>query len=310
MYFNGDDAIVIEKNVGGGNWEIQDIFARWGPPAPAMAQFVGSEKTDNAWTNVAPYFTGEGVAITAEHTMIKKSSISSGVTSNPAVFNPLQDWDTLSANTFDHLGWHKFDNAPANESPVVTNESLIFAVSPTATNGTEIGTINASDTEGNSMKYYIDYGNFIYINDERIEPFSLGKSTGILSLVDQSGLAPEVLDTFYLTINITDGFSQTGPLTAMVIVTDNPVGISEISDISNLKVFPNPVNDNQFSIEDSKAITEISLLNVMGQKVYERSFDQIIYKTKINLDGENSGIHILNVKYRDGGSSSLKLLIK
>ena len=162
MYFNGDDAIVIEK-IGGG---IQDIFGRWGPPAPAIAQFVGSDKQDNAWTDVAPYVTGEGKAITGEHTMIRKSTVLTGVTTNPSLFNPLAEWDTLPANTFDHLGWHIYDNAPANETPVVVTQRRNFGISPSATNGTVVDTIVAEDAEGDDLSFYIDYGNFIYIDDK------------------------------------------------------------------------------------------------------------------------------------------------
>lgn len=309
MYFNGDDAVVIEKIVPGGENIIHDIFGRWGAPAPAEAKFVGSTKMDNAWTNVAPYVTGEGVAITAEHTMIRKSSVSTGVRTNPSLFNPLAEYDTLSANTFNHLGWHKFDNAPANETPVITNESLVFGVSPSATNGTEIATIQASDTENNSLKYYIDYGNFIYINDVRIEPFSLNKTTGILSLVDETGLAPEVLDTFYLTLNITDGFSQLGPVTAMVIVTDENVNVSKYNG-EKLQVYPNPVTDNQFQVADTKAITEIEVSNLLGQRVFIQNFPDPVFSKTIVMDEIMKGMYILKVSYRDGLKVTKKLMIK
>lgn len=309
MYFNGDDAIVIEKDEGGGEYIINDIFGRWGPPAPAEAKFVDSEKMDNAWTDVAPYVTGEGVAITAEHTMIRKSNVSTGITSNPALFNPLAEYDTLSANTFYMLGWHEFDNAPANETPVITNESLIFAVSPSATNGTQIATIEAADAEDDNLKFYIDYGNFIYINDVRIEPFELNKTTGVLSLIDETGLAPEVLDTFYLTLNITDGHSQLGPVTAMVIVTDEPVSINSLES-TNLKVYPNPVSGSNFSISDSKAFSSVSILKLTGQVIHRMDLSNPLFQKIISLENQKQGIYMIQVGYPDGTKITQKIIVQ
>jgi hypothetical protein len=211
MYFNGNDAVSIEKYVNN-EWVFVDLFARYGAPAPAAANHPLWNNSIEAWTDTSPHFTGEGLGITADHTMVRKSDVANGVTVNPTVFNPLAEYDTLPANTFNHLGWHEFDGAPANETPVITNATRSYAVSPSATNGTVITTIEATDAEQDELKFYIDYGNFIYIDNVRIEPFLLNKKTGVLSLVDQSGLAPEVLDTFNLAITVTDGFSLLGPV--------------------------------------------------------------------------------------------------
>ncbi|NQU33036.1 MAG: lamin tail domain-containing protein [Bacteroidetes bacterium] len=311
MYFNGDDAIVIEKEVSAGVFKIHDIFGRWGAPAPADALFVGSEKRDGAWTNVSPFFTGEGVAITAEHTMVRKSNVSEGIKTNPTIFNPLAEYDTLSANTFNHLGWHKFDNAPANATPVFTNQNMKFFVSPTATNGTEIGNIGVTDSESDALKYYIDYGNFIYIADTRHEPFKLDKTTGKLSLVDAVGLAPELIDTFYLKIYVTDGFSQAGPATAMVVVTDSPnVGVNNNLEDVSLKVYPNPATNGRISISASKAFNSYELINVTGQVVQKESFGSFVNSKEISVTDISKGIYFMSVNFDKGYNKIVKLLIK
>lgn len=307
MYFNGDDAIVIEKDEGGGEYTIHDIFGRWGPPAPALAQFVGSDKIDNAWTDVAPYVTGEGFAVTAEHTMIRKSNISEGVTVNPALFNPLAEYDTLPANTFYMLRWHEFDNAPANETPVLTNETLTFGVSPSATNGTLITTFTATDAEGDELEYFLDYGNFIYIDDERIEPFSLDKSTGALTLVDENGLAPEVLDTFNITINITDGFSELGPIYVRVIVTDEQVNI-ENDRYPDLSVYPNPAVD-RFRIQSERPMAAISVYSISGKEVYRETFSSPVVVKEVSGDEIPPGIYMLRVNYSDRSVRTVKMVM-
>jgi hypothetical protein len=309
MYFNGDDAIVLEKKVGE-NYEIQDIFGRWGAPIPADAQFVGSSKKDGAWTNVSPFFTGQGYAITAEHTMFRKPDVTSGVTSNPSIFNPLEQYDTLTANTFDHLGWHNFENAPANESPVITNESLVFAVIPSALNGASIGSIIATDNESDELKYFIEEGNFIYIEDVRYEPFALNKSTGEITLVDQTGLAPELKDTFYVDINVTDGYSQLGPVTAKIVVTDDINLKVNTKEISHLQLYPNPVSSNQFQIKDIKSFTEVNISGVLGQSVYTEKFSSPVLQKTIEFKDFMKGIYLINIRYTDGSNVSRKILIK
>ncbi len=308
MYFNGNDAVVLEKYEGEGEYSIQDIFARWGTPAPALAPAVGGS-TVEAWTNTFPYFSGLGIAITADHTMIRKSNIETGVIENLDFFDPLAEYDTLSANTFDHLGWHEFDNAPANETPVRTNEKLTWAVSPTATNGTEVVTITATDAEQDVLTFYMDAGNFIYIENIRYEPFSLDPSTGVLSMVDETGLAPALKDTFDITINVTDGYSQLGPLNCKVIVTDNEVGVSSYLQ-SSLGVYPNPVTDNQFRIESEKGISAVYLTNLVGQLVMKKEYSTPLYQQNLDIDSDLNGVYILNVIYEDRMSESLKLLVK
>ncbi|MGC9343249.1 MAG: lamin tail domain-containing protein [Bacteroidales bacterium] len=311
MYFNGDDAVVIEKNEGGGTWSIQDIFGRWGPPAPALAPFVGSTKEDNAWTNVAPYVTGEGVAITGEHTMIRKSSVVNAVLNNPSLFNPLAEYDTLPANTFNHLGWHDFDNAPANETPQFGSSSYKFAVSPGAGNNTVIGNINATDAEGDPLNFYIDYNNFIYIDDVRYEPFALDKETGELTVADANGLAPEILDTFYLEVTVNDGYSQADPTTVMVIVTDEDIGTAvDYKKGSNLNLFPNPVLNNRFEIRDELAFNEVTVLNLLGQVVFQRNYDLPVNQDNIYIENTSKGIYMVNIKYPGGESRIQKLIFK
>lgn len=309
MYFNGDDAIVLEKKVGD-SYEIHDIFGRWGAPVPADAQFVGSTKVDGAWTNVYPYFTGEGFAITAEHTLYRKPDVSTGVTANPSIFNPLEEYDTLTANTFDHLGWHNFTAAPANEGPVVTNEALVFGVSPSAVNGASIGSILTTDAENDELKYYIEEGNFIYIDDVRYEPFALNKTTGEITLVDQTGLAPELKDTFYIDIYVTDGYSQTGPVSATIIVTDDPNVKVETNEISHLEIYPNPVTSNQFQIKDVKAIKEVKISGILGQSVYNEIFTTPVLQKTIEIKDYMKGIYLINILYTDGSNNTSKILIK
>ena len=87
MYFNGDDAFVLAKT----DNTILDIIGKIGED-PGSGWYVPSDPFTRWWT--------------VDNTMIRKPAIDHGVLSNPSVFDPSIEWDSLPANTFDSLGYH------------------------------------------------------------------------------------------------------------------------------------------------------------------------------------------------------------
>ncbi len=89
-YFNGNDAVTLEF----GTTRV-DIFGKIGQnPGP-----------DEAWSTDFPY-DGAGTWITEGHTMIRKASVTGGITVNPDNFNPMAEYDTLPENSWDSLKMH------------------------------------------------------------------------------------------------------------------------------------------------------------------------------------------------------------
>jgi hypothetical protein len=88
MYFNGDDAFVLGK----GTSTLLDIFGKLFED-PGDGWYVPGDPFTRWWTE--------------DNTMYRKSTIQQGVTTNPVVFDPSLEWDSLPVNTFDHLGWHE-----------------------------------------------------------------------------------------------------------------------------------------------------------------------------------------------------------
>ncbi len=105
MYFNGNDAVTLEKVDG----TLVDIFGKIGEN-PAIGNGTGSE---GGWTNrdTLNYCSGPKywTAWTMNHTMIRKKAVKKGVVSNPASFNASVEWDTLPNNTFTNLKTHTCD---------------------------------------------------------------------------------------------------------------------------------------------------------------------------------------------------------
>ncbi|NVO03974.1 MAG: lamin tail domain-containing protein [Bacteroidetes bacterium] len=135
LYFNGDDALSIQKNVGG-VWSNIDIFGLIGE---RPTDYWGG--TSGGWTSTAPYNDGSGVYVTKDKTLIRKSSVKSGVSVNPASFNALAEYDSLAVNTFTNLGTHVCDcNVGVEEynqvqvnifpNPVTSSQLFINAEKP------------------------------------------------------------------------------------------------------------------------------------------------------------------------------------
>jgi hypothetical protein len=114
MYFNGNDAVTLEKNTG----EIIDVFGVIGPPMT---------KDDNGWGNlndttitynsggvpteynIQNYIVGPlfWLSWTKDNTLLRKPNIGEGITANPDPYFVVQaEWDSLPKNTFDSLGFH------------------------------------------------------------------------------------------------------------------------------------------------------------------------------------------------------------
>lgn len=88
---NGDDALTLVKI---SPYKILDIFGKIG------------EQPATAWSDVAPYDGTAGKWWTKDHSMQRKSSVQTGVMSNPASFNPTLQWDSLPKDNFSNLGMH------------------------------------------------------------------------------------------------------------------------------------------------------------------------------------------------------------
>jgi hypothetical protein len=91
-YMNGNDAIVLYKNTA-----IVDIFGKTGDAAMT---------TSYGWSDAFPYDGSAGTIWTENHTLVRKPTVVTGVTSNPPTFIVTVEWDSLPKNTWTGLGSH------------------------------------------------------------------------------------------------------------------------------------------------------------------------------------------------------------
>jgi predicted extracellular nuclease len=108
-YMNGNDAIVLAKaNV------IIDILGKT------------SEDPGVAWSSLFPHTGNSGAWITKDHTMIRKSTVQTGVSTNPSFFDPLAQYDTLPNNTWTKLGSHECICDPNSINEVKSTSVRVF----------------------------------------------------------------------------------------------------------------------------------------------------------------------------------------
>lgn len=96
MNFNGDDALALYKV---STTSFADIFGRIG------------EDPGSAWT--------DGAHSTVNQTLVRKSSVTGGVTANPGSGFPTlaSEWDSYAQDTVSDLGSHFFDGGSGGDTP-------------------------------------------------------------------------------------------------------------------------------------------------------------------------------------------------
>ncbi|PLW99106.1 MAG: hypothetical protein C0591_03290 [Marinilabiliales bacterium] len=114
MYFNGNDAVTLEKLDG----TIIDIIGKVGPPMTSDDNGWGNlNDTTIIWNSggvpteytIQNYIVGPlfWLSWTENNTLIRKYDITQGVKQNPdPYFIVDMEWDSLPSNTFDSLGFH------------------------------------------------------------------------------------------------------------------------------------------------------------------------------------------------------------
>lgn len=118
MYFNGNDAVTLEKTDG----TYVDIIGKIGQD-PGLCW---TADTANGFTSVDP----NARWWTMDKGLIRKPGISKGVTSNPPYFNPAAEWDTLNKNNFTGLGWHQCNCTPNSIAEISKTKNAFFYPNP------------------------------------------------------------------------------------------------------------------------------------------------------------------------------------
>jgi len=79
----------------------------------------------------------------------------------------------------------------------------------------------------------------------------------------------------------------------------------------DVKVFPNPVLNKQFTLElSNRYLQEIRITNIVGMQVYYRKFTAPVTKYQVFLDQLPDGIYLLKVSSSENLAKTVKLLVR
>ncbi|MCK4663832.1 MAG: lamin tail domain-containing protein [Bacteroidales bacterium] len=299
MYFNGNDAVTLEKTDG----SIIDIIGKVG-------ENPGDSWTDDTTANFLD--TGDWTRYwTKDQTLIRKSSIVQGVTANPTLFNPVVEWDSLPRNTFTYLGWHVCDSYTDPDQPVFNQTSYEFNVYQEAANGTTVGTITATDATSDVLSYYFESGNYVYITagdiDVRHTPFEIERNTGVIKVRDNEGLDYNTYQIFTIIAQVTDG---TTPVTCTVTINVTEFqNVSEILNKPTFEICPNPVLNNNITINSSENISSVKIFDIIGKVIYKNTYNDCQNSININFNDTYKGMYFVSITHSNNKTVTKKLLI-
>ncbi len=292
LYFNGDDAVALEKL----DDTMIDIFGKIGE-RPVNAD-GGTSNPTGGWTDTDPYNDGQGVILSADHTLIRKPGIVNGVTTAVDKFNIFAEWDSLWHDTYTYLGWHDcVANPDSNQKPAFDSETYAFTIDIDDPTGTLVGTVTATDPNWDGLSYYISAGN-------DWDPFMIERQTGEIKVAKTEEL---YWRDYTLTIDVTDG---TAPVSIMVDVTVEG-GYSSIRNISHhVEIYPNPVTDGFIRISAGEEIAGVEIYNLTGKQIMSRQIRNRDYHTKIALEDIDPGLYMLKIRFRDDTMTARKILVR
>ena len=183
-----------------------------------------------------------------------------------------------------------YDEVTTNNS-APTISAATFSVANKAADGTLVGTITASDSDGDAITYTIKSGN-------TGDAFELGSIDGKLTVAKSGEVDYTITPLFTLSIEVSDGaLTATADITINVTPEDDTtLGINK----KNNLFYPNPATDQiQININnfDKAVIFELSGKRVMLSK-----------KTKIDLSKLDKGIYLIKIQDQSGQIYKAKII--
>ena len=127
MHMNGNDAMVLTKN-----GAIIDVIGK-----------VGEDPSSGAWTSDAASGFTLGTWWTANHTLIRKSTVLKGDDNGIDLFDPSAEWDSLPAPNWSNLGSHTCDCSGTTVINEAKDASYIMYPNPANSGASVI--INATE---------------------------------------------------------------------------------------------------------------------------------------------------------------------
>jgi predicted extracellular nuclease len=169
MHMNGNDAMVLTKN-----GLIIDVIGK-----------VGEDPSSGAWTADAASGFTLGTWWTANHTLIRKSTVLKGDNNGLDLFDPSAEWDSLPAPNWSNLGSHTCD-CQGTSAVDETNE-ISYIMYPNPANSGASVIINATEKIERIELINILGAKALTTNSNTIITSDLAKGTYIVNIQFSDG---------------------------------------------------------------------------------------------------------------------------
>ena len=175
-----------------------------------------------------------------------------------------------------------------DNAPVASNAT--FAIDENSANGAALGTVTATDADGNlnNLTYSITAGN-------TNNAFAINSANGEITVNNSSVLNFEVTPVFNLTIGVTDGSNSSNATITVNLKDVVETGIEELA-VVNINVHPNPATSKiTVSTNTQTSQYTIEIVNMAGIKVCQSIVLQNESEKTIDLTGIPSGLYIVKM---------------
>lgn len=208
-WFNGDDAIVLRK--GGASGTVVDSIGQIGFDP-------GTE-----W--------GTGLTSTADNTLRRKTSVTTGDTNPFDAFDPSVEWDGFATDTFDNLGSYSGGTVPGGVTVAIA------AIDPNAAEaGQAPGTFRISRTGDTTSALTVSYtisgtatnGTDYTPNLTGTAVIAAGATSVDITITPVDDSSVEGSETAILTLVDDADYDLSGSASATVTIADNDVNITRI----------------------------------------------------------------------------------
>ena len=87
-------------------------------------------------------------------------------------------------------------------------------------------------------------------------------------------------------------------------------GIGKLAHDQNVVILPNPVTNNQFTVQASQTVSSVEVVSIVGQTVYSREFAARQQEVQVILTKLPEGVYLVRVKFADNQSVIKKIIIQ
>jgi len=183
---------------------------------------------------------------------------------------------------------------PVNQPPVISDQ--IFSLNEDSENGTVVGSVIATDPDGDVLAFSISAGN-------TDDVFIINSTTGELTVNNSPVLDFETTASFSLTVQVDDGNGETTSASITVNLNDIDETITGVANklvAEQLKLYPNPAG-NLLHLEVNNeyyGILKLVITDLSGKHVYEIETSKINREWDFSIDVTilMSGAYLLNMQ--------------